>query len=312
MPQLFTNFAATTLSAGITNSQTSVAVVDGSGMPSPSGDDFFMLVLATAVTEATREVVKVTARSGNNLTIVRAQEGTVASAFNSGDKAELRETASILNSLAGMFVTVNSPGHAFTTGQAVYFDGAAWQLAKSNSETTLGIGIVVVVDTNTYKVYTTGQIVGLSGLTAGQYYFVSDATAGLLTATEPTATTSFSNPLLFAITTTSGIVLPFRPSQVLTGVSYVPLVDFLLDNEPVAYNSTYTVTRTGSLVTKESWFYSGPALTKSIDYTYSNGAVLTEVRKVFAANGVTILGQVTITYAYTNGYVTSATYVRNI
>lgn len=312
MPQLFTNFAATTLSAPVGPSDLTGTVADGSGLPSPAGDDFFMLVLATAVTEASREIVKVTGRSGNTLTWVRAQEGTSAQSWASGDKAELRETASILNSLAGMFVTVNSPSHGRTTGQAVYFDGAAWQLAKSDSESTLGIGIVVVIDANNYKVYTTGQIVGLSGLTAGQYYFVSDATAGLLTATEPTATTSFSNPLLFAITTTSGIVLPFRPSQVLTSVSYVTLIDFLLDNEPIAYDATYTATRTGSLVTKESWFYTGPALTKSIDYTYANGFVSTEVRKVFAANGVTILGQTTVTYTYANGYVASATYVRNI
>jgi hypothetical protein len=51
-------------------------------------------------------------------------------------------------------------------------------------------------------------------LTAGNYYFVSDATPGLLVNTEPTNITSYSNPLLFTLSTTTGIVFPFRPSTV--------------------------------------------------------------------------------------------------
>lgn len=285
MPQLFTNFAATTLVGSVSPSDLTGTVVDASMMPSPTGDDFFMLVLATAVTEANREVVKVTGRSGNVLTWERAQEGTTAQAWNNGDKAELRETASILTALAGMFIAVRQTAHGFAQGQPVYFDGSVWRLAKADSDVTLGIGIVSVVDADNFNVYTSGLVRDLSGLTPGQYYFVSDVVAGALISAEPSNPASFSNPLLFAVTATSGMVLPYRPSQVFTAITYVPLVDFLLDNDPTAQGWTYQATRTGPNITNESWFYTGPTLLKSIDYTYTAGRVTTEVRKIYNGNG---------------------------
>jgi hypothetical protein len=104
--------------------------------------------------------------------------------------------------------------HGFTVNDAIYFTGSAWAKAKANAIGTLGLGIVAVVtDANNFTVFFSGYVSTLSGFTGGQYYFVSDATAGLLTSTQPTATTSFSNPLFFAITATTGVVLPFRPSE---------------------------------------------------------------------------------------------------
>ena len=111
-------------------------------------------------------------------------------------------------------IAVAQTGHGFTAGQAVYFNGSAWALAQSNAAGTLGLALVVVVDVNNFIAVTQGLITGLSGLTAGQYYFVSDATPGALTTTEPTSTSSYSNPLLFALSTTTGIVLPFRPNSI--------------------------------------------------------------------------------------------------
>lgn len=285
MPQLFTNFAATTIVGSLSDVATSVIVSDASLMPEPTGDDFFIMVLATALTEATREVVKCTSRTGNTLTIVRGQEGTTPSAFNNGDKAEIRETASILNSISGLVIPVHEVAHGFTTGKPVYFDGSFWQLAKADSDLTLGVGIVWVIDADNFYVHLTGLVTGMSGLTAGQYYFVSDVVAGQLTDTEPPNPASFSNPILQAITTSSGIVLPFRPSQVLSDVSYVPLPDFLLDNEPIAQGCSYAMTRSAGRVSNESWYYGGPSLVKSIDYTYVGGLVATEVRQVFDGNG---------------------------
>ena len=109
---------------------------------------------------------------------------------------------------------VAQASHGFSTGQAVFFNGTSWSLAKADNASTLGIGIVSYLDANNFNVYVSGTISGLSSLTAGQYYFVSDVTAGLLTATEPSSSASFSNPILFAISSTVGVVLPFRPSQI--------------------------------------------------------------------------------------------------
>jgi hypothetical protein len=115
------------------------------------------------------------------------------------------------NSLA-----VNQTSHGFSVGNAIYFNGTSWAKAEANSSTTLGTGVVTVVaDVNNFTVFFEGYVTGLSGFTPGNYYFVSDTTPGLLTSVEPSANTSFSNPLFFAITTSTGVVLPFRPSQII-------------------------------------------------------------------------------------------------
>jgi hypothetical protein len=89
----FTNNAATTLAAGINSSVTSISVTDGSVFPALTGSDHFYVTFDDTTN---REIVKVTARSGNTLTVVRGQDNTTAQAFNSGDKAELRVVAALL------------------------------------------------------------------------------------------------------------------------------------------------------------------------------------------------------------------------
>ena len=89
----FTNNAATTLAAGINSSVTSIAVTDGSVFPAITGGDHFYVTFDDSTN---KEIVKVTARSGNTLTAVRGQDDTTARAFSSGDKAELRIVAALL------------------------------------------------------------------------------------------------------------------------------------------------------------------------------------------------------------------------
>ena len=89
----FTNNAATTLAAGINSSVTSIAVTDGSVFPTITGSDHFYVTFDDTTN---KEIVKVTARSGNTLTVVRGHDNTTARAFNSGDKAELRVVAALL------------------------------------------------------------------------------------------------------------------------------------------------------------------------------------------------------------------------
>jgi len=111
-------------------------------------------------------------------------------------------------------MNIHQVSHGFSTGQAVYFTGTSWNLAKADNPDTLGIGVVSVIDANNFYVYFSGNLEGLSGLSAGDFYFVSDATAGLLQLTEPTTTGNFSNPLLFALSSTSAIVLPYRAVEI--------------------------------------------------------------------------------------------------
>lgn len=97
MPVLFTNNASTTLASGITTSSTSITVATGQGslFPAPTGSDFFYATLANA--SNVLEIVKCTARTGDTLTVTRAQEGTTATAYSTGDKIELRPTAAGLS-----------------------------------------------------------------------------------------------------------------------------------------------------------------------------------------------------------------------
>lgn len=102
--QLFANNADSSLNGAIV-SDTAVLVLkagEGGKFPSPTNGDFFLATLFQRVgtTELNHEIVKCTSRAGDNLTVVRAQEGTTAKAFNSGDLVELRVTAGTLTSKA--------------------------------------------------------------------------------------------------------------------------------------------------------------------------------------------------------------------
>lgn len=96
MAVLYTNNASTTLASGITNSATSLTVATGTGalFPSLSGGDVFYATLASG---STYEIVKVTARSTDTFTIVRAQDGTSAAVWSTGDLVELRITKALLD-----------------------------------------------------------------------------------------------------------------------------------------------------------------------------------------------------------------------
>lgn len=98
MAILFANNVATTLSSALTGAATTLSVASSAGMPMPTASDYFLLTLENTA-GTVREIVKVTAVSGNTLTIVRAQEGTTASAFAVGDKAEMRLTAGGLTNI---------------------------------------------------------------------------------------------------------------------------------------------------------------------------------------------------------------------
>ena len=94
MGLLFKNNAETTLSSGINDSVTTVPVTSAAVFPTPDANNVFF---ATIDDGTNIEVVKVTAISSNDLTVVRAQDNTSASAFSSGANIELRLTAKVLD-----------------------------------------------------------------------------------------------------------------------------------------------------------------------------------------------------------------------
>lgn len=92
MGVLFKNNASSTLDTAISASDLGLAVAYGDGtlFPAVGASEYYYMTIEA--TDGTYEVVKVTARSGDSMTIVRAQEGTTALAFTAGARCEIRMT----------------------------------------------------------------------------------------------------------------------------------------------------------------------------------------------------------------------------
>lgn len=131
--QLFVNNARATLASGISSGAVAVTVNAGEGArfgTPPAANEFILATLRNAAGSVT-EIVKITARSGDTLTIVRAQEGTAASAFSAGDTISVRWTAGAAQRLpqkdadetitgAWAFPTPTAPTHVTSKS---YVDG---------------------------------------------------------------------------------------------------------------------------------------------------------------------------------------------
>jgi hypothetical protein len=94
------NNASGTLATSINASDTGAVLTTGDGaeFPTLAANQYFYATLESIAN--TLEIVKVTARSGDSITIVRAQESTVANSFAAGSRFELRVTAqSILDAI---------------------------------------------------------------------------------------------------------------------------------------------------------------------------------------------------------------------
>jgi hypothetical protein len=131
MVMKFTNNAATTLAGAINSSVTSLSVSSGAGalFPTLGGSDYFYCTLTNTLGAV--EIIKVTARSVDNFTIVRGQDGTTAASWSLGDKVELRLVAASLNDIpkldeANTFSGANtfSSGNTFSADQTFSSTGA--------------------------------------------------------------------------------------------------------------------------------------------------------------------------------------------
>jgi microcystin-dependent protein len=108
----FANQATTTLATTITSSQTSISVAAGTGalFPSPASGQYFKITIypASGSTPAP-EILHVTARSTDTLTVIRAQEGTAAQNWASGSLVENLITAGTLNSFGQVTQYAGNP-----------------------------------------------------------------------------------------------------------------------------------------------------------------------------------------------------------
>jgi hypothetical protein len=187
MTQLFANNAQSTLASAASSATTALSLAAGQGVlfPSPSGGDFFTLTLTQAVEETSWEVVKVTARSTDTLTVVRAQEGTAAADWPAGSKAQLRLTATVRWPLGNIDLT-GYPGQTSITTLGTIVDGT-W-----NGQTVVvehgGTGIAGF--TGAYELLISSSANTMTSLPLGPEGSVLGSSAGTLAWTEAGTVTS--------------------------------------------------------------------------------------------------------------------------
>ena len=108
MPAVITtNGAMTTIASAITSVASTIVLSAGTGALFPTlgtGQVFYGQLVQGTVTE----IVEVTARSSDTLTVTRGQDGTAAAAFAQGSAFNLIVSAAVLNSYAAQ------PGAAYT------------------------------------------------------------------------------------------------------------------------------------------------------------------------------------------------------
>jgi len=99
MPIRLANNASARLASPLANTDTTIVLVmdDIQNFPALAAGEWHPLTVVAASGEF--EVVKVTGRSTNLLTVTRAQEGTIALNFDAGSRAEIRLTAGAINAI---------------------------------------------------------------------------------------------------------------------------------------------------------------------------------------------------------------------
>lgn len=116
----FSNFNLTTLAQAMGTGSPSVIVSPGTGtnFPTPTGGTQFAIVLNDAASRTLYEVVYCTARTGDTMTVLRAQEGTTARTWSIGDYVWCGTTAGTQANMVQVPAMTNgsiSPVFAYTT-----------------------------------------------------------------------------------------------------------------------------------------------------------------------------------------------------
>lgn len=97
MALVLKNSAVSRLASSLSSSETAITVTGGEGarFPALGAGDWFPLTIISD--SGSIEVVRCTARASDILTVVRAQEGTLAGTFSAGARVELRLTKAALD-----------------------------------------------------------------------------------------------------------------------------------------------------------------------------------------------------------------------
>ena len=145
----FSNNAITTLASAINSTQTTITVTDASKFPTLGAGDYTYVTLDADAVPAVREIVKVTAITGNVFTVVRGQDGTSAASFDAGVFIELRLTAALLNDVADLPLSVSTTtasGGGTLAYSAGVFTFAPADLSSYATQTYVNTAVANLVD----------------------------------------------------------------------------------------------------------------------------------------------------------------------
>jgi hypothetical protein len=198
---------------------------------------------------------------------------------------------------------VTQTAHGFTVGNVVK---QGYALAQANSVANAeAVGIVAaVIDANTFVLITEGLVMGLSGLTPGQAYWLSATTPGVMVPVEPSTAGQISKPMLIALTATSGLFYNYRGQLVPTQAPANPVFVFL---NAAARDAYFTAPTSGLACyltgTDEYLIYAGTAWRKpwSMPWGEIGFVNLTANLGLTTANAFTNLTGMTITATYVQG-----------
>ena len=157
---LFYNNAASTLAGPISNTATTINLAAGGGAqftPPPAGGQLFCMTLIDAATGLLREIIHVTAVTGDVLTVVRAQEGTTALNWLAGDIISNEWTA---GSAAQMLQQGQLPG------TIIYVAGA--DTGTANNIVVATSPVISVISTGNIIEVTKGSLANTGAVTIQQ------------------------------------------------------------------------------------------------------------------------------------------------
>jgi hypothetical protein len=267
---IWKNNASSTMASGITNVATQVTVQAGQGalFPSPSAGQYSVITLEDV--SGNIEIVQCTGRTGDTLTIVRAQESTTGLAFASGSRVENRITAGVLAAL----LQKTSDTLADTTISGIVTMGGGGSIRGGELVGTAMRGTAGDTSNQIFVPASPGNpYIGPSSTNP-------ILTKNNLTANLPSGTSLVVTGCIFFWNGTTGTI----PSGYVLCDGINPGTPNLLDKMIMGAGSTYPVTTTGGSTSTTTALANGAAATTG-SYVLTTADIPSHSHKVFTRTG---------------------------
>lgn len=291
------------------SSGTSLTVTTGQGsrFPNTTTVPFYLVAHPDneLPTEDNAEFIKVTAISGDTLTIERAvpMGGTYPSAksISVGWRVSLPVLSEDLKKSESTGFLLYSPVDSYSIGDAIacdYTTSGYYKASASSAYSSEVIGVVQSVEGDFYEVITSGHITILGSYSgSGPVLFLSPTVDGALTYTEPTTPGQISKP-----------IVTVRYSSGYSTEGYVNIMRGMEIDESWATNSFVSDTTPSGLVNSSNTVYTIPT-------SYSGGTLevfvngLKQIRNTDYTETNPVTGSFTMAVAPTTGDIIRVNYM---